>query len=65
MPLLGTVAYEDEKYQHTRDWMDETLKRLNQDNDELNLVNIYDYLAYSEYKVCYCNIINLFDRQSR
>lgn len=48
---LGTVAYEDEKYKHTRDWMDETLKRLKEDTEELNLVNIYDYLAYSEYKL--------------
>ena len=49
---LGTVAYEDEKYKHARDWMDETLKRLEiEDASDLNVVNIYDYLAYSEYKV--------------
>ncbi|XP_062509259.1 prolyl 4-hydroxylase subunit alpha-1-like isoform X2 [Corticium candelabrum] len=49
---LGTVAYEDEKYKHARDWMDETLKRLEiEDASDLNVVNIYDYLAYSEYKL--------------
>lgn len=50
---LGTVAYGDEKYKHARDWMDEALKRWElEDDNDLNLVNVYDYLAFSEYKVC-------------
>ena len=32
--------------------MNEALKRWEyNDNTDLNLVNVYDYLAYSEYKV--------------
>jgi prolyl 4-hydroxylase len=49
---LGRVAYEDKDYKHTRDWMSEAVKRWKfNDISNLNLVDVYDYLAFSEYKV--------------
>jgi len=51
---VGRHAYLNSDMFYTKTWMEETLKmynKQNDDDDDVNLFDIYDHLAYSEYKV--------------
>ena len=53
---LGKIAYEDKDYKFAREWMDEALKRWEDNEDkDITLVGVYDYLAFAEFKVCIVN----------
>ena len=46
---LGRLAYNEEDYYHTINWMEEALTQL---DDEVTKEDIFDYLAFSLYKAC-------------
>ena len=52
-PPIGREAYYLENYWHTKEWMLECLRKMDEENDyeDVSLPEIYDFLAFSEYKV--------------
>ena len=53
--LIGRSAYMQENWQHTRSWMLEVLRKFDEEDDsDVDLVSLYDHLAYAEYQVSMC-----------
>lgn len=51
---LGRLAYNTEDYYHTIKWMEEALAKVREfedDDYDVNIVSILDYLAFAYYKV--------------
>ncbi|CAI8018519.1 Prolyl 4-hydroxylase subunit alpha-2 [Geodia barretti] len=50
---MGRIAYGAEDYQHTRDWMKETLRLFDEEGDSstVDLSGVYDHLSFAEYKL--------------
>jgi len=54
MHILGRESFLAEDWRHTRYWMLEAIRKSMTDEEQakdVNLVDIYDHLAFAEYKV--------------
>jgi len=53
---VGRYAYLNNDMFYTKQWMEETLRkiRMNEDPEGVSLFDVYDHLAYAEYQVLYC-----------
>ena len=54
MYISGRESYLDGEWRHTRYWMLEAIKKSMADEEQakdVDLVDVYDHLAFAEYKV--------------
>lgn len=54
MYISGRESYLADEWKHTRYWMIEAIEKSMKDEEQakdVNLADIYDHLAYAEYKV--------------